>query len=348
MRHGRYAIARRDLARAGRRDPQYRESGRRALSDFRVSRRLGQPISKPDGAGVAAPQVNEDNAAAIGFAAPPEVRDSNTVQTDPSRRARIIEGYKDVGRRIGERVGRDLVLLETPHFLIWTDWLRSEHADLRRWCEDMYTTLAKRFCLSTDGCVFAGKCPLFALRSRKRFQAVAELLDGYEAGGALGYTSSHTNGHVHVVIYRHGGSPAARDAFASTLVHEGTHAFLHRYRSTRHIPSWINEGLADFVAQSVLGDQCSNRDAADAVAAEIVAGEHSIAPVFASNGALDARYYPVAHSLVSFLIEREPAAFISVIDDLKDGAPVAEALMGRYHLTLQGLEQAWRRTHGQP
>ena len=172
---------------------------------------------------------------------------------------------------------------------------------------------------------------------------MAKLLGGYDASDALGYTSTESDGHVHVVLYRYDGSAVGMNSFAGTLVHEGTHAFLHRYRSTRSLPDWIDEGLADFVAEAVLQDRCTYGEAAEAVRREVVRGGYDIEQVFEKT---DARHYAVAHSLVSFLIRRAEAAFIGLIDDIKSGAATVDALYRRYRLSPKTLDNAWRRARG--
>lgn len=313
LQHDRHERARRAFAKAARLDATLKMAGDRLMREFRGRRR-----------DVAAPTENES---------------TERAGTD---RDRIIAGYKAIGERLREQVGGHLTLVETPHFLIWTDWAKAEHADLRIWCEAMYTELAARFAVSDNTPVFPGKCPIYCLRSRKRFRKVARLLDDYEATGALGYTSSSDNGHVHVVVCRQGGSTAGRDNFAGTLIHEGVHAFLHRYRTGRHIPAWINEGLADFVAEAVLGDRCPNAETAEATARAVVRGGYGIAELFVDEGMLEARYYPVAHSLVAFMIARDRQAFIGLIDDIKLGASPDSALKQRYDLTALELEAGWR------
>ncbi len=328
LRHGRVDVARRDFQTAAKRDPAYRARSDRALAEFRAARGVlpGATVDAGD-ADVAFPSGTQ---AEVDVAA-------------ESRRRGIIEGYKAVGEQIGERLGQRLTLLETPHFLIWTDWAKAEHPLLRTWCEQMFASLAARFGVSEDSQVFAGKCPVFCMRSRRRFVAIAQLLDDFDVTGAVGYTSYDGNGHVHVVVCRPGGSPAARDAFAGTLIHEGTHAFMHRYRPGGRLPPWISEGLANHVSQSVLGDRCPYAEAAGAVARAIVGRKHPIDRVFSDDSMLEARYYPVAHSLVAFLIERDAAGFVRLIDDLKAGAPTGEALERNYKLSVATLEDGWRR-----
>ncbi len=342
LRHQLAGYANRCFVAATKLDAAYRPRGAEARVEFREARRAAgagrgeQPIAGAKGSERGA----DAESAGLVFPNGAHVRDE-----DAARRAAVIAGYKRVGEDIRRQVGSDLALRETEHFLIWTDWARAERGALESWCEEMYTSLARRFGVSGGESIFAGKCPVYCLRSRKRFTQVAGLLDHYDVRGALGYTSSAPNGHVHVVVCRQGGSLAARDAFASTLIHEGTHAFLHRYRSTRRIPMWLNEGLANCVAEAVLGDRCSNDRAAEAVGRAVVSGGYTYGAMFADSGMLDARYYAVAHGLVAHLIDRDATGLVGMIDDIKLGASGGAALEGRFGLTFESLDRAWRDEH---
>ncbi len=345
LRLGRFALernlegrARRRFAAAHKLDPSLSKDVEEAWAAHRRAREgaLETVFPKEE-----QPPIEDD---ALGFTGQNRLSHSDA---DPARakiNAAIVEGYKAVGAQVRDEVGADMVLVETPHFLIWTDWAKAEHPLLRGWCEGMHRAVSSRFGLAPEVNVFAGKCPVFCLRSQRRFQKVARLLDNYDAADALGYTSSSSNGHVHVVVRRQGGSPAGRDAFASTLIHEATHAFLHRYRTGRHVPAWLNEGLANFIAEAVLDERCSNGEAADAVAKAVAAGDYPIADLF-SDEAMEARHYPVAHSLVAFLIDLDAPAFVRLVDDVKLGRTAEEALHRHYRLTFEALERRWREAH---
>ncbi len=261
---------------------------------------------------------------------------------DDERREKIIEGYKRVGEQVRRKVGADLVLVETEHFLIWTDWARAEHDQLAMWCESMYAKLSGMFDVPSDRHVFPGKCLVFCLRSQARFLKAAKILDNYNAVNALGYTSTDPNGHTHVVVFRQGGSPVGRDAFASTLVHEGVHAFVHLYRGQGRLPTWVNEGLANVVAEAVLEDRCPNAETAAAASSAFVAGNLPLATIMVDDGMLDPRVYPLAHSLVAFLMDRNPEAFSGLINDIKATMSMEQALERRYGWSIDQFDRAWR------
>jgi hypothetical protein len=71
---------------------------------------------------------------------------------------------------------RDLELLESEHFLIWTDWQRSERPLLTRWAEAMHAALSNELGLDPNAEVFLAKCHI--LRQRGTLPQGSQKFDG--------------------------------------------------------------------------------------------------------------------------------------------------------------------------
>ncbi len=255
-----------------------------------------------------------------------------------------LAAYHTFGDKVREVIGADIVLIETEHFLIWTDWEKSQRGRLAEWCEAMYAAVAGQLGLAAGQQVFLSKCPVFAWQSRARFQKFAQKFDGYDGAGAVGYTRSiEKNGHTHVVLVRNGRTPADYDRFACTLVHEGTHAFLHRLYSPRLIPHWVNEGFADLIADRVLGERCPHGGNAGLIARPFVRYDWPVRDLIADSGPIAVHQYSLAHSLVRYLEWRGRERFARFVRSLKDGLSIAEALAAAYDgMTPATFEQSWR------
>jgi len=208
----------------------------------------------------------------------------------------------------------------------------------------MYAALVERFDLQATDEVFLAKCPVFCWRSKARFQKFARYFDGYEGSSAVGYARSiEKNGHVHVVLVRQGRSEADFDRFACTLVHEGSHAFMHRLYSTRLIPHWVNEGYAELTAERVLGERCETAEKAALLARQFVRYDWPLGGMLESVAAIEVHEYPLAHSLVAHLEGLGRPRFAGFVRSLKEGRTTAEALAANYDgMTLAQLEQSWR------
>jgi hypothetical protein len=258
---------------------------------------------------------------------------------------RVMEVYKTFGAKVQEVLGKGIVLIETDHFLIWTDWEPLFRPRLEQWCEAMFAELRRQFNLPKADPVFLAKCPIFCFRSRASFAKFARHFDGYDAANAVGYTRSiEKNGHVHVALLRIGHADADFDALACTLVHEGTHAFLHRLADHRLIPHWVNEGFAEWMADRVLGAESCHRGAkADMLARFFVRHDRPLDGFLENEGPIAVEQYPLAHSFVAQLIRIDLAKFSTFVRQLKSGQPLSVALANSFDgLTLAQLENRWR------
>jgi len=300
-------------------------------------------------------ETHTDGEAAGGTRSPGSTSPTQTGATRPGpdseaalRRAEAESGnrflalYHQFGESVRDTINPDLVLVETPHFLIWTDWRADRREALADWTERMYAAVAGQLGLDPGGNVFLGKCPVFCFRSKARFLRFGRTYDGWQTSNSTGYTRTGPGGHVHLAVYLRSDSPAELNRFAGTLVHEGVHAFVHRYGRDGNVGGWVGEGLANYLAERVLGDRCLYGEAAALVARQYVLRNIPIQDLLRRLGGPQPHEYPVAHSLVEFLIQRDSSAFSLLLVDLK-GKPDAEAcLTAAYGLDFPGLEAAWR------
>jgi hypothetical protein len=208
----------------------------------------------------------------------------------------------------------------------------------------MYQTLCAQFGLDPAQGVFLAKCPVFCWRSPARFRKFARQFDGYTGVNAVGYTRSiEKNGHVHIVLLLHGRSEGDYDRFACTLVHEGTHAFVHRLHSNGLIPHWVNEGYADLIAERVLQDRCPNAEKAALLARQYIRYDWSIGHLLSDPGPIAVHEYPLAYSLVDYLERSDSGRFASFVRGLKEGDTIGAALATNYDdMTIEELEAGWR------
>lgn len=364
---GRNDLAADEFARARRLDRSFEPRIRGALAEFRERRRStesGVSGGRVDKA-AANPSVVADSGAdrpdaeasvdAVDAALPEgEVGGfalslpSASEGIDPARREdvrnRVMEAYRAFGAKVQEILGKGVVLVETEHFLIWTDWDARERSRLSEWAEAMYRAVGEQLALAPDADVFLAKCPIFCWKNKAGFRKFARSFDGYSGVDAVGYTRAlEKSGHVHVVLVRQGGSPDDLDAFASTLVHEGTHAFLHRLHSTRLIPHWINEGFANAMTERVLGERCPNKENAALLARPFVRYDWPIGDFLRDSGPIGVEQYALAHSVVEFLLAQGSDRFAGFVRGLKDGQALPVALAAHFDgLSLEALESRWR------
>jgi hypothetical protein len=253
---------------------------------------------------------------------------------------------------MAERTQRTIVptmhLIETEHFLIFSAWNVSNDPILAGLCEQMYQKLVQQFAVPASASVWIGKCPIYVFWDPQHYgRFIAEI----DQSQKLDPNMSHANGYhasrgtfSYVVINGVSAFGAnqeqAKIKFYHVLIHEGTHAFLHRYVTDRPLPLWVEEGVADYIA-AVLVPQSSANITYLTATRSALHDPGKLRQLLRKNEDLSSEEYGLAQSLVRFLVMQSPAAMIHFIEELKDGESQTTALTDSYHATNAELIQGW-------
>ncbi len=231
----------------------------------------------------------------------------------------------------------------TPHFVIYTDWDPIDDAWLTARLEDAYALLAREFHVAEDDTVFVGRMPVYMFHSSKDMIAYAREFDRFEASDTVaGYHTSRPGGLNKLVMSKPSatnqvGLQQARIRWARTLTHEFVHAFLARYRGERHIPRWMNEGLAEMLAENVM-----QRPNAIETARQFARSNDNLERLFDDSYMPGAELYPVMYTMTAALYHEDPARFVQMVDRIKAGEETEALLQELYGVNYEGLVQAWR------
>jgi hypothetical protein len=229
-----------------------------------------------------------------------------------------------------------LHLVETPQFLIHSTWNRSDDKPLAEVCQKMYQAMCRQFDIPADQNIWAGKCALYLFRQQEEYKRFSTEVCKYgspDAGGYCGYEGNF----VFLAI----GPCRNRNGFYELLVHEASHAFLLRYLTDRALPPWLNEGLAEYMAATLVPGAGAGGKYVRATA-EAVRKNRDASGVLNRVGLVDFDY-GIAQSLVRFLIARDRAAFVRLVALLKEGADEQQALRQSYDLTRDQFLSEWRK-----
>ena len=265
------------------------------------------------------------------------------VSDEQAQRA-MAEADDDADRAM-QRLGINARRLETDHFVVYTDWHPEDDQFLVDSLEQAYRLVAGEFGIPASEHIFVGKLPVYMFDEHGTFMRYAKELDGHAEfrESVAGYYTSHSNGNGKLVMSkpRHlelYGAEAARGVWRRNLTHEFSHAFFARYRSNAFVPRWLNEGLAEVIAQKVYP-----RPGALSTAKRIARNNQSIARIFDDRSLAGPEMYPVMMTLVQALYEEDTAKFVEYINRIKAGENGQKALHELYDVDYRGLEAAWRR-----
>lgn len=269
-----------------------------------------------------------------------------------------VQYHKKKAEEAIEKSSLKLVTLETDHYLIYTNWPVGDHKFLKDSLEGLFKILAKQFDIDDPAKHFLGKMPVYCVETKSDFQKLSRNAFDYPVrGSVLGYCQSNRWGMVKLVLYRtesyRGKSSLVR--WGEVMSHEGTHAFLARYRSNRHVTGWMNEGLAEYMSCLLMapkpGDRRVASDKSDMMAESIrhaqwMAREYKSSlrdPLFDNPGSPPGDFYPIAWSLTKMLVEQNPKAYVQMIKDVKDGMDPEKALQKNFNCDYDKLEAIWRK-----
>ena len=254
-----------------------------------------------------------------------------------------LQDEKRFAQETMQRFNIRMALVETAHFAIWTTLPPEQHRLLATQCEAMYAALLKIFQMPHAEPVFLGKCGVFVMSNQKQFADFCEYVQqipSESARQAIGFQLALPDGRSRIIAFW----PGNTQELAEVLVHEGSHAFLQRYRNDSHVVTWFNEGLAEHVTGLVFRTQCSQgRDALQHAANLLRDDPRVLAKLLATGEALPAEYYPLAQSVVAFLVQTNQSAFVKMIQDLKNTEPFGQVLQKTYKVTVPELDTHWRK-----
>jgi len=289
---------------------------------------------------VAAPAAPADEAA------PPATQPAEDLKYTPVA-PELIEAFDRQARQWAERAREfspTMHLVETEHFLVFTDWKATNDRPLAEVCEKMYGGMCRQFDIPPEQNIWAGKCPVYIFWEAEHYRRFTTEVDARGMDKAAGYCAWSGQGFVYIVMNRvkqEGMSAAAaRTRFYEVLVHEATHGFLARYISHRPIPTWLNEGLADYMAATLVPG-CGAAKRHVEAARQAVKEDKSIGHVFGDLG-LNAFDYGICQSLVRYLIARDRKGMVCLVTRLKEGRSEAEAMDEAYGLDREKLSRSWR------
>ena len=143
-----------------------------------------------------------------------------------------------------------MALYETHEFLFLSDMPRDQVVPFAASLDQMYDMMCQMYGIKKGTSVFKGKCMIVAFVQKADFTRFEkEFQNHVPPDFAQGLCRNDSDGHVLMSCY-YGDNPP--ENFGQLLVHETSHGFIHRYRTAASLPSWANEGMADWLAQTLV------------------------------------------------------------------------------------------------
>lgn len=233
----------------------------------------------------------------------------------------------------------------THEFVVATDIPAQQMGPFVANLDAMHDFLCDLYGIPRGEPVWKGKCLVVAFLREDDFLAFEERFMDVRAEGVHGLCHQRSDGRVIMACHRGDDAPA----FAHMLVHETSHGFNHRWLSPTRVPSWLNEGIAEWVGTQVVtvSNQVPLKEAA-ALAMMRATGRVGDRFFDGDDAKIQPVQYGIASSLVRFLVARDRGKFAAFIRAVKEGMPVEDALQASYRASLDELLLAYGRAVGVP
>ena len=260
------------------------------------------------------------------------------------------EKYTTEEREYVEKVKTHFAVLkmqsiETRFFLFVSDMPAAQLAPYLKQLDGMCDALGQAFGFAPGHNVWRGKAVIVAFVTEESFLEFEKKFMEYSPNltTTQGLCHSFGDGRVVVSAYR-GQSP---EHFGALLVHETAHGYMHRYKSTANIPSWFNEGIADWVAAMAV-PTCKSTEYRQREALVHLKQDGSLGGDFFSAPQIAPWQYGVASSMVQMLVKISPDQFRLFFNGIKEGLTWQDSLMRAYGMSPTDLVSAYGRAVGVP
>lgn len=235
---------------------------------------------------------------------------------------------------------------ETQEFLFGTNIPDDEVAPYIQALDAMHDKLCTMYGIKPGEPVWRGKCLVLAFAEKAQFHAFEK--DFMKIGdGSQSYSGrchSKSDGRVIIACYRRDRSAD----FPHLLVHETSHGFLFRYRTPVRLPSWVNEGMAEWIATALVPESKSVERKQRTAIMQMRLSRAIGGDFLSRKSNIDTAHYGVAASMTDFLIKTDAAGYTRFIQGIKEGQTWEESLQASFNCKPDELVTSYGQAIGIP
>jgi hypothetical protein len=233
-----------------------------------------------------------------------------------------------------------MYLHEKEYFLYFTDARGKQVSQHTVALDNMYRILCQAFGIPPKTNIWRGKAVVVAFQCKASFAGFEQRFFKKTVDNCQGRAHLFANGDVIIGCY-YGNDPAF---FRSLLVHEAVHGFMHRFKSRENVPSWLDEGAADFIAGKVVPG-CDDVKLDQTEAIQRLWRTRCVDGDFFTARQIKGWQYGLASSLTGYLLEWDPHRYRKLIELIKTGVEWEESLKRTYGVSPEQLIEKYGDEH---
>lgn len=255
----------------------------------------------------------------------------------------VVAEQREFLKKVGAACA-NMALYETENFLFFSNIPPQQVGPYVVSLDAMHELMCKTYGIKSGAPVWKGKGVVLAFLDRADFLTFEQTFMRVNPEGAYGICHSKGDGTSVIACYR-GDRP---EDFGKMMVHETSHGFVHRYNTLAHLPSWLNEGMAEVIGEKVVPKSTSVSRREIAALDRMKKTRNLGGNYFTQDQNIEAWQYGVASSMSKFMMAASGNAFVKFIDGIKEGMPWEESLKAHYNATPEQLVTAYGQSIGVP
>jgi len=209
--------------------------------------------------------------------------------------------------------------------------------------------------------VFNGRLEIYLWEKRDEFIRFAAEFEKFNASSAGGYFTVTQMGWLRVNLPLETGA-AGKEANQArnyiVLFHEGTHAMFAKYLTDTPLPTWINEGLADYFAFSILREfypKLNDSDGSQKRHVQYIqkkiqtGGLRSFRQLFhqqGTSGGADYEAYALGWCITSLLLKSYKVQTVNFIKKIKMSSELDGPVIPKGVMTKEEVEELQQKLNG--
>lgn len=164
----------------------------------------------------------------------------------------IFEKEQDIQFELVNKKFTNLKNVKTNNFFI--NYSKATPENYPKTLEGLLVLFKMIFSTGSDEKLFKGRIEVYLWDKKNDYIRFANEFENFDSSNAAGYFNITKNGWPRFSIHLDtisGNIEASQTANFKVLFHEGTHAMFSQYLSESPLPTWINEGLAEYFAIAI-------------------------------------------------------------------------------------------------
>ncbi|PCJ63234.1 MAG: hypothetical protein COA79_00065 [Planctomycetota bacterium] len=234
---------------------------------------------------------------------------------------------------------------KTKHFSInYTMKINKFTKELPKTLEAFLKLFKKIMAINSETQVYKGRLEIYFWEKRSEYLRFSAKFEGFNAGASGGYFTITKMGWPRINLPLENNSRGIKGKRARALLvlfHEGTHALFAKYRTDVRLPTWLNEGLADYFAFSVIDKYYrsykpminAKKNHMRYIKSGLKSGNlRSFRDLFhqqGTSGGADTGAYALGWLSVSYLFKNHKKRFVKFLKSCKDSEVLGATSSGR-------------------